>query len=155
MEQPHNPYAPPKADIAEAPAKSGPDVKRVFSPGQASIGTFLGGPLAGAYFIRSNFLALEKGKQVTIATVWGVVVSAAILLVLPFLPERMPGFIVPIAYSITVRVIIERAQFTKAQVAASSTLTFHSNWRVVGVAALGFLVFGVVGVGIFLLVTPI
>ena len=155
MDETQNPYAAPKSDIARAPEKSGPEVKKVFSPGQGSVGTFLGGPLAGVYFIRANFLAKGDSKRALLATIWGIVVCAGILLALPFLPEKMPGFIVPLAYTITARLIIERAQFTKAQIVDSDTLTFHSNWRVAAVAALGLLIFGVVGVGIFFLVSPI
>jgi hypothetical protein len=64
----------------------------------------------------------------------------------------MPGFIIPLAYSMTVRLIIERAQFTKAQIAESSTLVRHSNGRVAGIAVLGLLIFAAVGAAEFLLV---
>jgi hypothetical protein len=155
MKESWDPYAPPRSDITQAPGKQGPGLKEVFSPTQGAVGAFFGGPLAGTYFIRANFLALGDAKRAGLATLCGLIICVAILLALPFLPERMPGFIVPMAYTITARVIIERTQFTKAQIADSSTLTFHSNWRVAGVTALGFLIFGVVGVAAFLLLTPI
>jgi hypothetical protein len=80
-----NPYSPPKSDISIAPDKSA-DAKRVFSPAQGGIGTFVGGPIAGTYFLRANFQALGDAKRARLTTVWGVVVCVLILLVLPFLP---------------------------------------------------------------------
>jgi hypothetical protein len=151
VEEPQNPYSPPKSKIVHAPEKLAPGVMRVFSPAQGSLGTFLGGPLAGTYFIRTNFLALGDSKRARLTTIWGVVICAGILLALPFLPDKMPGYIIPMAYAITARVIIERAQFTKAQIAASSTLAFHSCWRAVAVAVLGLVVFALLGIAEFLL----
>jgi hypothetical protein len=147
VEEPLNPYTPPKSEIRHAPEGPGPGARRVFSPAQGSAGTFLGGPLAGTYFIRANYLALGETKRARLATIWGIVICAAILLVLPFMPEKMPGYIIPIAYAITARTIIERAQFTKAYIAASNDLAFHSNWRVVGVALLGLVIFALLAIG--------
>jgi uncharacterized protein YqgC (DUF456 family) len=151
VEEPQNPYSPPKSEIVHSPEELGPGVMRVFSPAQGSLGTFVGGPLAGTYFIRSNFLALGDSKRARLTTIWGVVICAGILLALPFLPEKMPGYIIPMAYAITTRVIIERAQFTKAQIATSSTLAFHSGWRALGVAVVGLVIFALLGIAEFLL----
>lgn len=149
MEDFKNPYAPPKSETGFVPAKAG--VQKVYSPTQGWAGTFLGGPLVGTYLLRANFAAIGKSKHARQATLWGVVLSAVILLSLPFLPERTPGYILPIAYSMTVRLIIERAQFTKNQIASSDKLAFHSNWRVLGVGLLGLVVFLILGVAEFLL----
>lgn len=151
MEEPQNPYAPPKSEIGIAPKKPGHNATCVFSPAQGSLGTFVGGPLAGTYFIRTNFLALGDSKRARLTTIWGVVICAGILLALPFLPEKMPGYIIPMAYAITARIIIERAQFTKAQIAASSTLAFHSGWRALGVAVVGLVIFALLAIAEILL----
>jgi len=144
-----NPYAPPKSETAFVPEKVG--VQKVYSPTQGWAGTFLGGPLVGTYFLRTNFVAIGNPRRSRQATVWGIALSAIILLALPFLPERTPGYILPIAYSMTVRLIIERTQFTKNQIASSDKLAFHSNWRVLGVGLLGLVVFLILGVAEFLL----
>lgn len=146
VDEHRNPYAPPKSDTSVAPTKDLAGTKRVFSPAQGSVGTFFGGPLAGTYFLRANYLALGQGKRAMQATIGGILVSVAILLSLPFLPEKMPHYVLPIAYMFAVRFLIERSQFTKKHIVESGHLTFQSNWRVAGVAVIGIVLFVLVGV---------
>jgi hypothetical protein len=143
MEESRDPYAPPNSDILIAPEKQGPGVKRVFSPAQASFGVLLGGPVPGTYFVAMNFLALGDTKRARLTAILGIAITAAILLWHYLMPEGPLNYGISIPYSIAAWLIIKRAQFTKAQIVASKTLTFHSNWRVGGLALLG-LVFTVV-----------
>jgi hypothetical protein len=140
MEESQDPYAPPKSEILIAPEKAGPGVKRVFSPAQASLGTFLGGPLPGTYFVVMNFLTLGDVKRARLATIWGIVVTAAVLLWHFLLPEGLLNYSIVVPYSAAAWPIIGRTQFTKAQIVESKTLTFHSNWRVAGIALFGLLI---------------
>jgi hypothetical protein len=153
MEDLRNPYAPPKSETANAPKGMSADARKVYSPAQGSLGTFLGGPLAGTYFVRANFQTMGDAKGARMVTMWGIAICAVILLSLPFLPAKMPGYILPIAYAITVRMLIEKKQFTKVQLATSTTFTVHSNWRVVGIALAGLVVFALLGVTEFLLMS--
>jgi len=142
MEESRNPYTPPKSDISIAPEKLVADVKKVFSPVQGSVASFLGGPLAGTYFVAMNFWALGAMKRARLTVVWGVVITVATLFCDFFLPNKVVGFSISTAYAVAAWLIIGRTQFTKAQIIASRTLSFHSNWRVAGVALLGlFIIF--------------
>ena len=140
MEERQNPYTPPKSDISIAPETQGADVKKVFSPAQGSLGSFLGGPLAGIYFVAMNFLALGAMKRAWLTAIWGIAITAATLLCVNLLPYRVVGYSINTAYAVAAWLIIGRTQFTKPQIVASKTLTFHSNWRVTGVALLGLLI---------------
>jgi hypothetical protein len=140
MEEPQDPYAPPKSDISITLEKQGPDVKTVFSPAQGSLGSFFGGPLAGTYFVAMNFVALGAVRRAWLTTIWGIVITAASLLWHFFLPDRLLGYSIRIAYPVAAWLVIGRTQFTKPQIVASKTLTFHSNWRVAGVVLLGTLI---------------
>ena len=122
---------------------------KVYSPMQGGLGTFLGGPLAGAYFIRANFHAMGDARRAGLATVWGIAISAVLLLAVPFLPAKLIRSFVPILNVLGVKYLIEKMQFTKDQIASSGKFTFHSNWRVVGIGLLGFLVFGAIGIAEF------
>jgi hypothetical protein len=122
----------------------------VYSPVQGWSSAFLGGPLVGTYVIRANFVALGNARRATQATYWGGAVSLFILLLIPFLPERTPHLLLPLAYSMTARLIIERMQFTKHHIETSDNLTFHSNWRVAAVGLLGLIVFLALGVAEYL-----
>jgi hypothetical protein len=136
-----NPYTPPQSDISVEPSMARPGAGKAFSPVQAGLGTFLGGPLAGTYFLRANFLAMGAPGKARAATIGGLVVTALILLAMPFLPEKMPGYIIPIGYTVAARLLVERMQLTKKQIAESPDWTFQSNWRVAGVATVGFALF--------------
>lgn len=136
-----NPYTPPRSDISIDPSKAGPGAKKAFSPAQTGLGTFVGGPLAGTYFLRANFLAMGDPRKARATTIGGIVVTALILLAMPFLPEKMPGYIIPIAYTVTARLLVERMQLTKKQIVESEDWSFQSNWRVAGVALAGFVLF--------------
>jgi hypothetical protein len=140
VEETHNPYAAPKSEILIAPEKQGSDVKKVFSPAQGSLGSFLGGPLPGTYFVAMNFLALGDVKRARLATILGIVITAAVLLWHFLLPEGLLSYSIVIPYSAAAWLIIGRTQFTKAQIVESKTLTFHSNRRVAGIVLLGLLI---------------
>ena len=135
-----NPYAPPKSDTLNAPEMHGQGVKKVFSPAQASLGAFFGGPLAGTYYVTMNFLSLGDKKRARLTTISGIIISVVALLGHHLLFERILGYSINIAYPVIAWPIIARMQFTKPQIAASRTLTFHSDWRVAGVALLGKLI---------------
>jgi hypothetical protein len=140
VEETQNPYTPPKSDISIIPAKQGPGVKKVFSPAQGGVGAFLGGPVPGTYFVTATFLALGETKRARLTTIWGVVIVLAVLLWHFRLPEGLLSYSISIVYSVAAWVIIGRTQFTKPQIVASRTLTFHSNWRVAGVALVGLII---------------
>jgi hypothetical protein len=148
---PSNPYTPPQSDISVAPTR-GDRVHKVFSPGQAGIGTFLGGPLAGTYFVRANFLASGDVRRARSTLMVGIAASILILLALPFLPEKMPGYLIPIAYTIAVRTLVEKLQFTKRQIVESDELTFQSSWRVAAASAIAFVLFAGIAFGEFFVI---
>jgi hypothetical protein len=156
VDETQNPYAPPKADTSLPASKDGSEARRAFSPGQGALGTFLGGPLAGTYYLRANYLAMGQPKRAWQATVYGIVASLGILALLPFLPEKTPNVVIPLAYAITVRLLIERGQLTKQTILEAKDWTFHSNWRVAGVAAIGLIVFAMLAAaGLFLLLPDV
>jgi hypothetical protein len=154
VDESQNPYAPPKADTSLPPTQDGLEAKRAFSPSQGALGTFLGGPLAGTYYLRANYLALGQPKRAWQATVYGIIASLGILAVLPFLPEKTPNVVIPLAYAITVRLLIERGQLTKQKILESKEWTFHSNWRVAAVAAIGLIVFAMLAAAEIFLLLP-
>lgn len=103
----------------------------VYSPTQAALGSFLGGPLASVIFIKHNYRVLGNSEAEKKTLLYGAVLLAALIGLLPFLPDRFPNMAIPIATIFATRAIIEKYQFTKRAIADSSSLTFQSNWRVV------------------------
>jgi hypothetical protein len=120
-------------------------MKKVFSPAQGSVGAFLGGPLAGTFFVSMNFLAIGDTRRARLATIWGITIAAVALWGHLSLSDSILGYCIRIAYPVIVWPIIS-TQFARARIAPSGLLAIHSNWRVAVVAVLGLLVFGFLGV---------
>lgn len=143
-----NPYQPPRSAIEHVPVLV---KKPVYSPAQAAFGTFLGGPLAGLYFLKSNYDAMKDGRGSKLTSVWGAVSLLAFVLLAPFTPERIPKFIFPLAMSWVIRLLVEKGQFSKEHIQSSAEYCFQSNWKVVGLSLVGTLILGAAVVGTILL----
>ena len=120
----------------------------VYSPGQAALGSFLGGPLASVVFVRRNFQALGNSEAEKKTLLFGAILLLALLGLLPFLPDRFPNMAFPIATIVATRAIVEKYQFTKQAIAESTSLAFQSNWRVFFVALLCLVVFFAVAMAV-------
>ena len=108
----------------------------IYSPKQVFAGAFLGGPFAAVYFLRSNFQTLRQSDAARQTLWWGIAFNVAIAFIIPFLPERFPNYLLPLAYSWAARGIAASKQLTKEAIAASDEFSFASNWRVVAIAVL-------------------
>jgi uncharacterized membrane protein len=107
---------------------------KLFSPNQVAGGSFLGGPFMAVFTLWWNFRALGNGKGVTQTLIWGTAFIVAVLAILPFLPEKFPNYVLPIAYMVAARQIADKYQSSKEAIAKSDQFTFISNWAVVGIA---------------------
>lgn len=112
---------------------------KVFSPVQAAVGAFLGGPLASTIFISQNFSALNEPEKKSTTLIAGAIIIIALIAVSLNLPENFPGLIFTIATIVATRLIVEKKQFTKEKIDESEQLTFHSNWLVFGIGMLSLL----------------
>jgi archaellum biogenesis protein FlaJ (TadC family) len=117
---------------------------KLYSPRQATMASFFGGPLAALQVLRENFLALEQPERSRTALRWGLAFVVALLMILPFLPEKFPNTIIPLAYSVAVGEFVKIYQLSKEKIRESGAYQFQSNWRVARVSALGFVLFAVI-----------
>lgn len=106
---------------------------KVYSPIQAALGAFLGGPIASTVFINQNYRAVNNESAQSQSLIIGSLIVLAFILIVPFLPENFPGIIIAIATILATRLIVEKKQFTKEAIEQNDKLTFHSNWRVFGI----------------------
>lgn len=124
---------------------------KVYSPSQGMAGTFLAGPLASTYFIAKNYLALGNQANYKKTVLFGVLASAVIISILPFLPDGFPGFAIPITNIIFTRFFIEQYQFTKQSVIEKGAYAFYSNWWVFGKTMVLLAIFMAVFIAYFML----
>jgi hypothetical protein len=131
-----NPYAPPEAELSGvAPESSGlPPGTRLYVPGQTFAAALLGGPLAAAWLFRENYRAFGKDRSAT-QSIWIGVGATVALAALGFvLPERFPGLVLPIAYSLAIRYYAKQifGQSIDRHVAGGGLR--GSWWTVLGIA---------------------
>ncbi len=112
---------------------------RIYSPTQVAVGSFGGGPIATVYALWTNFRSLDNRSGAKQTIVWGSVFVVGLFLILPFLPDKFPNYAIPVAYSMTARLIAEKFQMTKTAILQSERYEFQSNWNVLGIS-IGFLI---------------
>jgi hypothetical protein len=121
---------------------------KVYSPTQVALSTFLGGPIAMVYVLKKNFEVLENKRAAQTTVIWGSLLVALVVLILPFLPEQFPNLALPLAYGYAARMVAEKYQLSKGAIVASDRFEFQSNWKVFGVS-IGLLAAFVVLVGLW------
>jgi hypothetical protein len=113
--------------------------KRFYSPTQAAVASFFGGPGAFVYTLWSNFRALDKEKEARQVLLAGTAFLLVVFAIVPFLPEKFPNYVIPISYTVTARLIVEKYQLSKRAIQESERFGFASAWNVFGISV-GFLV---------------
>lgn len=110
--------------------------KLAYTRGQILFGTLLGGPLAGVYFIKKNFDAMDDADLSKKTTVIGLSLVAALFIVLPFLPEFIPGIAYAIAYAATAQSV-----YVQKQQVILKENPRYPHWNVAAVVALSLIAF--------------
>jgi hypothetical protein len=103
--------------------------KFVYSPMQAALGAFFGGPLASVLYLRANFLALGKLDSARKTAIFGTISFLVFIVVCGFLPESFPKSPIPIGFAALTHMFVGQNQFTKNDILDSKVLDFHSGWR--------------------------
>jgi hypothetical protein len=131
-----NPYSPPAAPVADV-AGSG----TLYSPRQIYVASFLGSPIAAAWFIHQNFMTLGIESRALRTLGLGFAATVAVVVAGFFLPNRFPSVLLPLAYSFAV---YQYASFL-FKGAYSKHLTESGRkgswWMVIGVSLLAALIF--------------
>ena len=130
-----NPYQAPASDLND--------------PGQVFWGSFWGGPIAAVYFLRANYLSLGKFGEAAKALLFGSIFLIAIVLLLPFLPERFPNIVLPLIYWFSARQIATTTQVDKSGIEAGDRFVAASNWKVFGIGTATLVLFFVAIVPIY------
>lgn len=103
---------------------------RAYSKRQIFWGTILGGPLAGIYFLRANFLAKADFDRAQKTLVYGLALFAGFMLAVPFVPEGAVSIALPLGWAFGVQAFYEQYQLSM------KGRPRYSNWRVTGISLL-------------------
>lgn len=148
-----NPYAPPKAVVADAVTPEGdpaPATTPLYSTAQIGVGTFFGSALAGAWLAAANYRAVAQPRQARRAWWLGIATAVVTMAIALVLPDRFPNVVLPLAVAFGARAMAEQrfGAILKAHKAAGGAL--QSSWRVVGITLLCTVIFlAVIVVGVF------
>lgn len=113
---------------------------KLYSPTQAALAAFLGGPFTAIYVVQKNFQEMgDKASQQSTMR-WGALLTVALLATISFLPATS-GTTFGVGYAVAVRHIVIQRQLTKEQIERSELYEFESNWAVAGIAVLGVVSF--------------
>jgi len=114
---------------------------KVYSPTQAALGSFIGGPIASVYFVFQNYQAINKREFASKALTFGGAIVVFLVALLPFLPDDFPNMVIPLATVVLTRVMVEKYQFDRKTIVEDESLNFHSGWRVFFVGVISFCLF--------------
>ena len=129
-------------------------MRNVYSPRQIIAATFIGGPLAAAYFLKKSFESINK-NDLAKKTFYGYLILSAIIIVIsPFLPDETPNMLIPIAYLIPVVMILKEHYLTKTQISDSEEYEFESNWKVFGISLAAIVFYMGIFVGVTWVTMP-
>lgn len=122
-------------------------VTRYFSPNQIYVGTFLGGPIAGIWYLARNFNAFGQDESVRVTWLYGLLATLVFLEVAIFVPDEVPSVAFSAFYTGVVAFLLEKYQKTKLDSMMADNLTRReSNWKVAGIAIVGMLAVLVVAI---------
>ncbi|RJR13670.1 hypothetical protein C4585_01715 [Candidatus Parcubacteria bacterium] len=114
--------------------------QKFYTDGSILGGTFLGGPLAGGYFLSKNFKGLGNESAAKKAF-WGgiatIVISAVLLGITPAsVIDKLPNSALPIIYIICIYFIYQRLQKQLITERLASSAEKQSVWKALGISLL-------------------
>jgi hypothetical protein len=129
--------------------------KKIYSPIQVLVASFLGGPMAMVYVLWKNFQTLENPHGMLQILFWGSIFIIAMMLFSPLLPNNWLAFVFPFAYPLAAWSLAESFQMSKQAIADSQTYEFQSAWNVIAVSIVFLLAIIVVSFAWFFVLVAI
>lgn len=146
METQVNPFEAPSAELEPSSGFERVNAA-IYTPGQITAGTFLGGALVGIYFLHRNFRGMDQETNASKTLIGGSILVVALIAILPFLPSRFPNFVIPLAYTLVAKEVANRYQMKKTAILASEHYHPVSNWRVAAETFVGLIAFLILVIG--------
>jgi hypothetical protein len=133
-----NPYAPPKSnvDLTASGSQSTLPASRLYSQKQIALATFLGSPLAGGWFMATNYRELGQEALATQAIWWGIAGAIVMMLISFLLPDNFPNSVLPIACAAGMHALAESKLGGPIKEHRAAGGPLFSWWRVVGIGLL-------------------
>ncbi len=115
--------------------------KKMFTTGQISAASYLGGPIASIYMLHRNFSNIGNIDNSRNTIVIGSLLICALLMAIPFIPDEVPNALIPAVYMIIAATISEKRFPKKNEIFESEVYEFRSNWKVVVISIVCIIAF--------------
>jgi len=123
---------------------------KFYSQKAISIATFIGGPMAAGYLVRSNYLSLNKPDEANKSLIIGIISTILLFVVIFMIPEevidKVPAFVIPAIYTGIIYYIVEKIQGPTLNKHEQYENAFHSRWKAAGI---GFISLIILVIGMF------
>jgi hypothetical protein len=129
-----NPYSPPVAPVDDVASPG-----TLYSPRQIYVASFLGSPIAAAWFIHRNFMTLGNESRTLPTLGLGFAATVAVIVIGFYLPSHFPNVVLPVTYSFAVyqyALFLFKGAYNKQLTEGGRT---GSWWIVIGVSLLAAL----------------
>ena len=130
-------YETPRAGLTKP--EGGIEIKKMYSPTQVAVGTFVGGPLTIAFLMGANFNALGRSDLKTKTWLWVLAGTVLMVTISMFLPSNIGGIPVSGALAVLAYQLTNSKQLSKVDIETAIDYEFQSNWRVFGFSLLAIL----------------
>lgn len=123
--------------------------RRFFTMQQMMAGVFLGGPLAGFFMMRRNFLTMGEEDKASVMGFWGIISMFPFLFAALLIPPEVPGVVLQGIVLVFFAAYAHKAQH-EALVAMekSGTMQRFTHWRVAGTAFMAAFITLAIGVAL-------
>jgi hypothetical protein len=114
---------------------------KLYTPWQIFGATFLGGPIAGAWLLGSNYAALGHPENRNKALLWGGIVTIILLVLAIFvLPEQTPRTLIPVLSCTLLMSLAKSQQGSLIEAHLAKGGNKGSIWQVIGIGLLGLVI---------------
>jgi len=115
---------------------------RIYTERAIWLGTFLGGPITGGYFIAENFKTFHDKTNVVKTWVGTIVISLLLIASTLFIPatDKIPGVTYAFVYTFIASLVVKHYQQTKIAQFLSEGGLPHKRWTVIGRGSIGFFI---------------
>lgn len=118
----------PPTEVWQPPVNRQPR-GHLYTPSQAGFLTFMFGPLAGVWILKTNFDVLGKVEYSKRTIVNGIGATLFLFVGSLLLPKKFPAYIIPIFFSFFTSFVVRRFQLTREAILESEEFAIESSWK--------------------------
>jgi|SRR6516165_5607473 hypothetical protein len=128
---------------------------KLYSAKAITLATFLGAPIAGCILLAHNFRKLGDTRAATAAVIWGIVITAVIMIVCFFLPEKFPNSVIPAVYTVSMYQFVKHRQAEALSEHVKHGGSLASAWAAAGIGLVWLCLLLLLCFGVFFVIDMI